>query len=122
MTSSANTANFKIHVCRVEEIPQNGMREFALADGKQVLVLNCDGEVFAYQAKCPHQDVALCEGLFDGHVLTCHQHLWQWDARTGEPLGPAELPLHKFDVSTEDGAVSFRTPDALEVAPLFDDV
>jgi toluene monooxygenase system ferredoxin subunit len=42
------------------------------------------------QAICPHQEVALCEGLFDGTVLTCHQHLWQWDIRSGAPMGIAE--------------------------------
>lgn len=114
MTNLADISSSKIHVCRIDEIPQSEMREFALADGTQVLVLNCGGEVFAYQARCPHQEVALCEGLFDGHVVTCHQHLWQWDARTGEPLGPAEVPLQKFEVRIEAGAVSIRRPDVLE--------
>lgn len=115
-------SNSKIHVCRVEEIPHDEKREFTLADGVRVLVLNCGGDLFAYPAACPHQDVPLCEGLFDGRVLTCHQHLWQWDARTGEPLGLAEAPLQKYEIRIEGGAVSLSAPETLKVTELFADV
>jgi toluene monooxygenase system ferredoxin subunit len=35
----------------------------------------------------------LAEGLYDGKVFTCHEHLWQWDIVSGEPQGMAEAPL-----------------------------
>ena len=122
MTSSADMPGAKTRVCRAEEIPYNEMRAFTLANGGQVLVLNCGGEFFAYQATCPHQDVALCDGMFDGRVLTCHQHLWQWDARTGKPLGLAEVPLEKYEIRVEEGTVNLSAPEALQVAELFADV
>ena len=68
---------------------------------------------------CPHQDVALCEGLFDGSVLTCHQHLWQWDIRTGAPMGLAEAPLERYDVSVEGDAIYVSSQGALNVGELF---
>lgn len=85
-------------VCRAKDVPENGMRQFEVEGGTKVLVLNSDGEFFACQADCPHQDTPLCEGIFDGSLLTCHHHLWQWDIRTGEPVGMAEEPLPKFEV------------------------
>ncbi len=45
--------------------------------------------------------MCLEEGLFDGDVLTCHQHLWQWKVETGEPIGLAEEPLEVYDVEIE---------------------
>ena len=73
-------------ICRTAEIPANGLRECEAEGGMKLLVANSGNEYFAVQAMCPHQDVALCEGLFDGSVLTCHQHLWQWDIRSGAPM------------------------------------
>ena len=80
-------------VCRTEDIPENGMKKVEVDGGLNVLVLNSDGRYFAYQAVCPHQEVELCEGLFDGRTLTCHEHLWQWDVETGAPIGLAEAAL-----------------------------
>ena len=76
----------KRFVCLRNQIPANGMLECE-AEGLKLLVANSGDRYFAYQAMCPHQDVPLCEGMYDGSVLTCHQHLWQWDIRTGAAIG-----------------------------------
>ena len=79
-----------------------------------------NGDYFGYQAQCPHQDVALCEGLYDGSVLTCHMHLWQWDIRTGAPIGIAEAPLQGYPISVEgDAIVLGPQQSALDVGELF---
>ncbi len=106
-------------ICRIAEIPANGMKECEAEGGLKLLVANSGNEYFAVQAICPHQDVALCEGLFDGSVLTCHQHLWQWDIRTGAPMGLAEAPLERYDVMVEGGAVYVGSQHALIVGELF---
>jgi toluene monooxygenase system ferredoxin subunit len=85
----------------------------------KVLIANSGEDYFACQAMCPHQEVALCEGLYDGSVLTCHQHLWQWDIRTGAPMGLAELPLELYKVSVDDGAVYIDEPEAVDLGELF---
>lgn len=106
-------------VCRTADIPLNGMKECEAEGGLKLLVANSGEDYFAYQAICPHQDVALCEGLYDGCVLTCHQHLWQWDIRTGGPIGLAEAPLEYYDVKVEDGNIYIVPPNALKLAELF---
>src|SRR5438105_2764158 len=69
---------------------------------------------------CPHQDVPLCEGLFDGSTLTCHMHLWQWDIKTGEPRGIAEAPLQRYPLAREGDALYLGTEGtALDVGELF---
>ena len=98
-------------VCVTTDIPANGMQECAAEGGFNVLIANSGDEYFACQARCPHQDVALCEGMYDGSVLTCHQHLWQWDIRSGAPLGAAEAPLQRYEVSVENGAIYVLLPD-----------
>lgn len=110
----------KRFVCRVADVPQNSLKEVEAEGGLKLLVANADGEFFGYQAQCPHQDVALCEGLYDGSVLTCHMHLWQWDIRTGDPIGLAEAPLQSYPIAVEgDALVLAAQPSALEMGELF---
>jgi len=106
-------------VCRRERVPANGMVECEAEGGLKLLIANAGDEYFAYQAMCPHQDVPLCEGLYDGSVLTCHQHLWQWDIRTGAAVGLAEAPLEGFPVQVEGDSIYVVAQGALSVAELF---
>lgn len=106
-------------VCRRADVPANGMAEFDAGEGLKVLVASSGEEYFACQATCPHQDVSLAEGLYDGSVLTCHQHLWQWDIRSGSPRGLAEMPLNCFKVEVDNDSIYIDTPGALNVGELF---
>ena len=92
-------------VCRRDEVPQNGLKEFAVDGGSKVLIVSTGVECFAYQAQCPHEAVALEDGVHDGSVLTCLEHLWQFDVRTGAPLGDAEAGLCGYRLKEEEGAL-----------------
>jgi toluene monooxygenase system ferredoxin subunit len=92
-------------VCRIEECPREGLKAFDVEGGPRILVATAGEAFHGYQASCPHMEVALEEGFFDGAVITCHQHLWQWDVRTGAPLGEAEAPLERYELVAEDGAL-----------------
>jgi toluene monooxygenase system ferredoxin subunit len=107
-------------VCRVADIPENALKECEVEDGLKLVVANAHGEFFGFQAACPHQDVPLCEGLFDGSTLTCHMHLWQWDVRTGAPLGIAEAPLQKYPLAVEgDSLYLGGSATALDLGEIF---
>jgi toluene monooxygenase system ferredoxin subunit len=109
----------RMFICRRADVPANGMIECQAEGGQKVLVANSGDDYFACQAICPHQEVALAEGLYDGSVLTCHQHLWQWDIRSGSPIGIAEAPLACYRVEVDGDAIYIVTPGALNVGELF---
>lgn len=107
-------------VCLVADVPENALRECEAEGGLKLVVANAGGEFFGFQAVCPHQDVPLCEGLFDGSTLTCHMHLWQWDVRTGSPLGIAEAPLQRYPLARNGDSVYLAgEATALDVGQLF---
>ena len=109
----------KRRVCRVADVPENTLKEFE-AEGLKLVVANAGGEFVGFQAMCPHQDVPLCEGLFDGQTLTCHMHLWQWDVKSGMPQGIAEAPLQRYPLVREGDALYLGgEPSALDVGELF---
>lgn len=110
-------------VCRVADVPENGLKEFELEGGLKLVIANAGGEFFGFQAVCPHQDVPLCEGVFDGSTLTCHMHLWQWDVRTGAPLGLAEAPLQKYSLAVDgDSLYLGGSGTALDVGEIFNGI
>jgi toluene monooxygenase system ferredoxin subunit len=110
-------------VCRVSDVAERELRECQTEDGLKLVVANAGGEFYGFQANCPHQEVPLCEGVFDGATLTCHMHLWQWDVKSGAPLGIAEAPLQKYALRREGDALYVETSgSALDAAPLFSGV
>lgn len=107
-------------VCRVADVPENSLKECEAEGGLKLVVANAGGEFVGFQAICPHQEVPLCEGLFDGSTLTCHMHLWQWDVKSGAPLGIAEAPLERYPLVREGDALYLGGESgALDVGELF---
>ena len=109
----------RIHICKASDIPANGMKGFDTPLGVNVVIVNSGDAFYGYQRLCPHQDVCLDEGFFDGSTLTCHQHLWQWNIQTGEAVGLAEAPLEKYAIEQQDGELFVVQSSALQASELF---
>ena len=77
----------------------------------EIVLVNTGGEANAYYGLCPHALGRLGDGEFDGKVITCHHHLWQFDARTGEGLNPRGACLLRFPVFIENGEVIVTVPE-----------
>ena len=56
----------KIRICKASDVPAAGMKCYDTQEGRKVLILNSGEGFHAYQGLCPHQDVCLDEGFFDG--------------------------------------------------------
>ena len=94
-------------VCAVDELPP-GEVKIVHAGQLAVGVYNLDGEYYALEDRCSHDDGPLCEGDFDAEegVAICPRHGANIDIRTGEPLTlPAVLPVDDVPVRVEDGMV-----------------
>jgi nitrite reductase/ring-hydroxylating ferredoxin subunit/(2Fe-2S) ferredoxin len=89
-------------VCATGEVPANGMKEFAV-DGVGVLVAHTGEAFVAFQALCPHEAIPLEAGLHDGCTLTCLEHMWQFDLRTGAPMGDATEGLKGYPLKEKNG-------------------
>ena len=91
-------------ICAAGEVPARGMKAF-LVDGVGVLVVDTGEELVAVEASCPHESVPLDRGVVDGATLTCLEHMWQFDVRTGAAMGEAEAGLRTYRLKEEDGHV-----------------
>jgi nitrite reductase (NADH) small subunit len=98
-------------------IPPGEGRSFEVA-GEHVAVFRTRaGEVFATQARCPHKNGPLADGLTGGRALICPLHAWKFDLSTGEQVaGSCRLTTYPVSV-TSDGKIvlKIRVPDMGEI-------
>ncbi len=65
-----------------------------------------DGEVFAIDDTCSHQDASLADGWLEGCEIECPLHAASFDLRTGKPAClPARRPVRTHQVYVEDGVI-----------------
>ena len=99
-------------VCRLEELPEGEMR-LVEVDGRKIGVFRCgNGDLYAIEDRCSHDDGPLAEGEFDADACTveCPRHGSLFDLRTGRPKTlPAFQPVEIFDARAEGGEVKLDT-------------
>jgi toluene monooxygenase system ferredoxin subunit len=103
-------------VCSVEDLWEGEMEAFTVNGHDIMLVCAEGGAIKAFQGMCPHQDIALAEGKFDGKKVICRAHLWQFDASTGKGINPDDCALAEYPVKVEGDDVFVETDG---ITPLF---
>ena len=96
-----------IDICPLSELPPGATRIVEWED-LEIGIFNCNGELFALEDRCSHDDGPLCEGEFEpeeGYAI-CPRHGAHIDIRSGRPLTlPAVLPVETFPVRVDNGIV-----------------
>jgi 3-phenylpropionate/trans-cinnamate dioxygenase ferredoxin component len=99
-----------IDICPLSELPSGAKRIIEWED-LEIGVFNCNGEFFAIEDRCSHDDGPLAEGEFDTENCTveCPRHGSLFDLRTGAPKTlPAYVPVDTFAVVVEDDIVKLE--------------
>jgi 3-phenylpropionate/trans-cinnamate dioxygenase ferredoxin subunit len=92
-------------VCAAAEVPP-GTAKRVVADDREIAIFNVDGELFATDDICSHEEASLSDGELDDHVVECPLHGARFDVRTGKALSlPAVRPIDTFPVRVVDGKV-----------------
>ncbi|MGH9920570.1 MAG: Rieske (2Fe-2S) protein [Nitrososphaerales archaeon] len=75
-------------------------------EGKQILLSNLGGEVYAVDGVCTHEESLLAKGFMIEERVVCQLHLSQFDLRTGEVYNPPAFePLKRYNVKIEEGSI-----------------
>ena len=95
-------------VAAAADIPPGTMRTVDVEDWC-IVVVNVDGEFFAYDNQCPHMGGPLGKGRVEGTTIVCPWHAWKFDARSGRPVWPQGVwKATRFPVAVENGQVMVR--------------
>lgn len=74
-------------------------------DGHGVAVFRIDGQLYAIDDACTHEDGPLGEGSISGTVVTCPYHDWRFNIETGECLSQNNRAVSCFAIKEKDGII-----------------
>jgi len=90
-----------IKVACAEDIGPGKLARARIGD-KRILLANVDGEIFATDELCTHEDASLYNGALHHDCVSCPLHGSRFSVRTGEPREePATEPLRTYSVRIE---------------------
>jgi len=67
-----------------------------------ICLINLDGEFFALNDCCTHEDASLSDGMIVGDEIECPLHGGAFEIRTGQPVSfPVVVPAKRYRVRVE---------------------
>lgn len=76
------------------------------AGGKRLLLCNAEGDYYAVDEMCSHEDYSLSLGCIQGRKIKCSLHGSYFDLASGEALvEPAAEPIRTYPVKLGEGRI-----------------
>lgn len=100
----------RIRACTADAIKEG---ELLAVDGAPVPLglARSEGEWFAFEDNCTHEDFPLTEGDVEGTEIECALHGARFCLKSGEARAvPATCGIRVFPVTVEDGVVYVEMP------------
>ena len=109
-------------ICTLQAL-QPGQRKIVEIGRHSIGIFNVSGSLYAIKNRCPHQGAELCRGTvggtmlpsqnpgeynyaFEGQILRCPWHFWEFDITTGEMVFvPEPQRVKTYDVVVEKPAL-----------------
>ncbi|WP_240136439.1 bifunctional 3-phenylpropionate/cinnamic acid dioxygenase ferredoxin subunit [Streptomyces sp. MUM 178J] len=106
-----------IPACPLADLPRG--EAFRLETDPAVTVFHTeDGELFAIDDTCTHQDASLADGWVEDCWVECPLHASKFNLKTGEvDAPPAKLPVRTHEVVVENGMVYVKLSTAAPNLP-----
>ncbi len=100
-----------LKVASVADVPE-GSVQVVTAAGRRIALCNYNGEFFAVDDLCTHDNGPLGEGeLVDAGQVECPRHGARFDVRTGKAMClPAVRPVNTYPVEIRQGEVWLSVP------------
>jgi 3-phenylpropionate/trans-cinnamate dioxygenase ferredoxin subunit len=76
------------------------------AGGKRLLLCNAEGDYYAVDEMCSHEDYSLYLGCIQGRRIKCSLHGSYFDLASGDALvDPANEPIRTYPVKIDAGRI-----------------
>ena len=77
-----------------------------MAEGQPICLANVEGDLYALEDKCSHEDYPISDGELDGTDVVCIYHGARFECTSGRNKAlPAIRPVRSFPVEIRDGDV-----------------
>ena len=95
-----------IDVCDEAFVPPGTMRCIAVSDHRILIALTSEGQWFAADEMCTHEDASLCLGALRDSRVKCPLHGSWFDLRDGSVDDePATEPLKTYPIRAQSGRI-----------------
>ena len=71
-----------VEIAQIDQVPAGSMKSFVV-NGKEILLVNYEGNYYAISNKCTHAEGDLSKGKLEGKIVTCPVHGSKFDVTTG---------------------------------------
>ncbi len=103
--SEAATSTDWVKAAELDRCPPGNLLDIEV-NGFSIVLANVDGDVYALEDRCSHQDYALSDGELEGTELECMYHGAKFDVCTGRATQlPAIRPVKTYTVEVRDGEI-----------------
>ncbi len=110
-----------IDVAPADDVPEGEVKTFTI-DAHRIAVARANGQLYAVQDLCSHDDGPLGDGGLEEFAIVCPRHGAKFDVRTGAVLAmPAIAPIETFPVMEKDGRIHVAVKDEGDDASIADD-
>ena len=99
-----------VEIAPLADLPP-GERLFVEVGGKQIVIFNIAGQLFAIGDVCSHDNGPLGDGELDGDEVICPRHGARFDIRSGKTMGlPAVVDIPAYPVRVRAGKIEIGIP------------
>ena len=84
-------------VAKTSEIPNFGKKAVS-ADGREVLLINIKGTIYACENECPHQGTPLTAAMIKDDSISCPRHGYRFSLLDGSCSDHPDLTLKLYPV------------------------
>src|ERR1700733_13432613 len=102
MDGGSMTAEW-LDIGTLDDIPRQGARTVATAQGDIAVFRTLADEVFALEDRCPHKGGPLSQGIVHSNAVTCPLHNWVIDLASGEAAAPDRGCVRRIPVKLAEG-------------------
>jgi 3-phenylpropionate/trans-cinnamate dioxygenase ferredoxin subunit len=97
-----------LSVAKVQDIPNNSSKSLEVA-GHKIMLAQAQGEFFAIDDMCTHDDISLNLGCLVEQTIRCSLHGAIFDLKTGKVLAePAEEDLQTYNLRIIDSTIQIQ--------------
>jgi len=87
----------EIKIGNLDDFPLGKMKKVEV-EGKEILVANVNGNLYAISDICTHEECSLSDGMLQNDVVVCPCHYAHFDVKTGKNV---EKPFTGEDIEDE---------------------
>ena len=89
-----------VSVAKISEIPSFGKKVVSVS-GREILLVNVKGNIFAVENECPHQGAPLNAAVVKEGYISCPRHGYRFNLTDGRCADHPEFELKTFPVQLD---------------------